>query len=104
MELFAFNCTDILVHARLFCAHSYLLSTYYVSGTILSAGDMAVMKTDKNPFFPGTGAHVAGAEAGPGLGGCGVVGCGTARAEARETPRRPWRVMVSHLRGLFQPL
>lgn len=104
MELFVFNCTDILVHARLFCAHSYVLSTYSVSGTILSAGDMAVMKTDKNPFFPSAGAQVAGAEAGTGLGGCGVVGCGTARAEARETPGRPWRVTVSHLHGLSQPL
>lgn len=33
----------------------HLLSAYYVPGTVLSDGDTAVLKTDKNPFFLGSG-------------------------------------------------
>lgn len=43
-------------------ALSLLLSTYYVSGTLLSTGNRVVMVTDKNPFSPDIGAFVAGGE------------------------------------------
>lgn len=39
-------------------SHRYLLSTYYVSGTILSTRDRAVTEIDKNSFFPGIGVPV----------------------------------------------